>query len=58
MLVFAQTVTYVDRHSFCEKMFASLVILSKLLVINKKYYKKIFTNAPRLAKSVNIFFHE
>ena len=49
---------YVNCHSIREKTLANLVILLKLLVINKKQCKKIFANVPRLMKSRNIFFRE
>ena len=48
----------VDYCSNREKMFANLVIQLQCLVINKKYYKKMFVNAPRLSKNAKIFFCE
>ena len=47
-----------DYHSDREKMFANLVIQLQFLVINKTYYKKMFANAPGLAKYANVFFSE
>ena len=49
---------YVDCHSVHKKMFTNLVIQLKLFNDYWCDYKKMFANAPRFAKSMNIFFHK